>query len=42
MKICTQTKMPSSEGGSCKKRYKVKEVNLKKLKMLVQKLEKNG
>jgi len=33
--------MPSSTDGSYK-RYKVKEVNLKKLKMLVQKLEKNG
>lgn len=37
--IYTQTKMPSSEVGSCKKRYKVKEVNLKKLKKLVNKLE---
>jgi hypothetical protein len=35
----TQTKMQSSMDGTCKKRYKVKEVNLKKLKKLVNKLE---
>ena len=35
----TQTKMQSSTAGTCKKRYKVKEVNLKKLKKLVNKLE---
>jgi len=37
----TQTKMQSSTAGICK-RYKVKEVNLKKLKKLVNKLENNG
>jgi hypothetical protein len=37
----TQTKMQSSTDGNYK-RYKVKEVNLKKLKKLVQKLENNG
>ena len=35
----TQTKMQSFKAGTCKKRYKVKEVNLKKLKKLVNKLE---
>jgi len=35
----TQTKTQSSTAGTCKKRYKVKEVNLKKLKTLVKKLE---
>jgi exonuclease VII small subunit len=37
----TPTKMPSSTDGTCKKRYKVKEVNLKRLEKLVKKLE-NG
>jgi hypothetical protein len=37
-----QTKMRSSTDGNYKKRYKVKEVNLKKLKKLVNKLENNG
>lgn len=37
--IYTQTKMPYGTDGSSKKRYKVKEVNLKKLKKLVNKLE---
>lgn len=36
----TQTKMQSSTDGTSKKRYKVKEVNLKRLKKLVNKLEK--
>ena len=35
----TQTKMQSTMAGSCKKRYKVKEVNLKRLQKLVKKLE---
>ena len=39
MTIYTQTKMPSLTDGNCKKRYKVKEVNLKKLKTLIKKLE---
>ena len=38
----TPTKMQSSTDGSCKKRYKVKEVNLKRLQKLVKKLENNG
>jgi hypothetical protein len=37
----TQTKMRSSTDGNYK-RYKVKEVNLKKLQKLVKKLENNG
>jgi len=37
----TQTKMQSSMDGNSKKRYKVKEVNLKKLKRLVKKIESN-
>jgi exonuclease VII small subunit len=35
----TQTKTQPSMDGSCKKRYKVKEVNLKRLEKLVKKLE---
>jgi hypothetical protein len=41
MTICTQTKSLSSADGKCK-RYQPKEVNLKKLKRLVEKLENNG
>jgi hypothetical protein len=41
MTMYTQTKMRSLTVGNYK-RYKVKEVNLKKLQKLVKKLENNG